>query len=81
MFKIERVGKPGWLNTPVTIVATTRTAFKETRLKFHGRHVARVEEWLLEIEDGERFEIALPNGVKPVVGTRWKFKRSWATGR
>ena len=70
MFKIERVGEPGWLNTLVTVVATESMAIKETRLKPDNLHVAKVEEWLLKIEDGERFEIALPNDVKPVVGDR-----------
>lgn len=68
MFKIERVGKPGWLNTRVTVIATMKMAINETRLKYHGLHVAKVEEWLLAIDEGERFEIALPNGVKPAVG-------------
>ena len=68
MFKIERVGEPGWLNTPVIVIAIMKMAMNETRLKYHGVHVAKVEEWLLEIDEGERFEIALPNGVKPAVG-------------
>lgn len=68
MFKIDKVGEPGWLNTPVTLLATTTMAFSETRLKPHGLHVARVEKWVLEIEAGERFEVGLPNGVKPVAG-------------
>lgn len=68
MFKIARVGEPGWLNTPVTVVAIMKMAVHETRLKYHNLHVAKVEEWLLEIGEGERFEIALRNGVKPSVG-------------
>lgn len=68
MFKIEKVGRPGWLNTPVTLLATKKMAVQETRLKSHSLHVAKVEEWLLKIEDGDRFEIVLPNGVRPIVG-------------
>ena len=62
------MGEPGWLNTPVTIVATVKMAMQETRLNYHGVRVAQVNEWRLEIDEGERFEIALPNGVKPSVG-------------
>lgn len=68
MFKIERVGKRGWLNTPVTLVATARMAADERRLKYHGMQVAKVENWRLEIGEGEKFEVVLPNGVRPAVG-------------
>jgi len=46
----------------------TDMAFTERRLKPHGLHVARVEEWILKIENGERFELPVPKGVKPAVG-------------
>lgn len=68
MFKIERVGDPGWLNTPGTVVAVASMAFKETRSKPDSLHAARMEDRALEVDDGDRFAIALPNGVTPVCG-------------
>ncbi|MDP9414470.1 MAG: hypothetical protein M3Q08_10365 [Pseudomonadota bacterium] len=68
MFRVERVGEAGLLNTPVTILATEAMTIQEQRLRPHSVHVVRVEDWLLQISEGERFEVALPNSVQPKIG-------------
>ncbi len=68
MFVVEQVGEPGLLNTPVTIVAAEPMRIEERRLRPDNLQVARLEHWLLQIHQGERFEVRLPNGVCPKVG-------------
>ncbi len=68
MFIVERVGEPGWLNTPVTVAATETVSIQEQRLHPDNLHVVRVEDWRLEIKKGDRFEISLPKDTCPAVG-------------
>lgn len=72
MFRIEQVGRRGWFNTPVTIVATEPMKIEEERVRSDNLHVMKLSNWLLQINEGERFEVQLPNGVHPKIGDTLK---------
>lgn len=68
MLKIDQVGKAGWFNTRVTVIATAPMRVEEQRLRPDNLHVARVEHWELDIAEGEGFELALAKESRPAVG-------------